>query len=262
MDKRERTLAWLLLLLAVCVMAVSMDRLWEIRQMEQAGEEVYETMADKVKKPKQGRGRKEAMPQGAKTLPVVEIPSLDIDFGALKAINPDAVGWLYGPDTRIDYPVMRADDYNWYLHHLPDGTYNANGSLFLDYNNPSDFSGRLSIIYGHHMKSGKMFASLTKYKEQEYFDGHPYLYLYTEEENYRAELLYGCVVDAKEWRKRAFMFENNLSALLAYAAHHTTFTSHVSYKEEDRFLVLSTCSYEFDDARYIVLGVLQPEYGK
>lgn len=249
-------LAWLLLLVAVCVMAISAYKLWDIRQMYQIGDESYEAVTDKVQRPDDTKLLSSEAP------PVVDIPALGIDFAALKGINQDSIAWLYGPDTVIDYPVMRAGDYNWYLHHLPDGTYNANGSLFLDYNNPSDFSGRLSIIYGHHMKSGKMFASLTNYKKQAYFEEHPYLYLYTEEGNYRIDLLYGCVVDAKEWRERAFMYESNLSSLLSFAAYNTTFTSNVPYKEEDRFMVLSTCSYEFDDARYIVLGVLRPEYGQ
>ena len=257
MDTKDwkRTLAWLLLLAALLLIAVSSYKLWEIQQMYQTGDEAYEKIAGKVQKPE------DSMPLSKDIPAAVDIPSLGIDFAALRAMNQDSIAWLYCPDTVIDYPVMRAEDYNWYLHHLPDGTYNANGSLFLDYNNSSDFTGSLSVIYGHHMKSGKMFASLTNYKKQEYFDKHPYLFLYTEQENYRVELIYGCVVDAKEWRERAFMYESNLSSLLSFAAHNTTFTSNVSYKDGDRFLVLSTCSYEFDDARYIVLGVLRPEYG-
>jgi len=156
---------------------------------------------------------------------------------------------------------MRAYDYDWYLRHLPDGSYNANGALFLDSNCPADFIGGLSIIYGHHMKSGRMFGSLTGYKKQDYFDEHPYMYLYTEKGNYRIDLKYGCVISAGEWRDRAFMYEVNLESLLAYASTKTTFESAAEYGDDDRFLVLSTCSYEFDDARYIVIGVLRPETG-
>ena len=75
----------------------------------------------------------------------------------------------------------------------PDGTYNANGSLFIDYNNAWDFSDQLTVIYGHHMKSGQMFGSLKGYKGQAYFENHPYMYLYTDNGNYRIDLLYGCV---------------------------------------------------------------------
>ena len=87
------------------------------------------------------------------------------------------------------------------------------------------------------------------------------MYLYTENGNYRIDLLYGCVVGAGEWRERAFMFEANLNALLTYSANKTTFTSEVQYVEGDRIVALSTCSYEFNEARYVVLGILRPEYG-
>ena len=181
----------------------------------------------------------------------------EINFKALRAINGDAAAWLCNPGTVIDYPVMKAADYSYYLTHLPDGTANANGALFIDYNNAPDFSGQLTVIYGHHMRSGKMFGSLKGYKTQSYYNGHPYMLLFTPQGNYRIELLYGCVIDAGQWRERAFMYEQNLPGLLSYAARHSTFRSNISYREGDRVIAMSTCSYEFDGARYVVLGVLR-----
>lgn len=215
MSKWKNPLLWLLLAAAVCVMAVSIHQLWDVYQMYEQGDRTYEEIAGRV------HPTDEAIlhPEVPKLQPSVDIPPLAIDFVELKAVNADAIAWLYCPDTVIDYSVMRADDYDYYLHHLPDGTYNANGSLFLDYNCQSDFSGRLNIIYGHHMNSGKMFASLAGYKEQAYFEEHPYLYLYTEQGNYRVDFLYGCVVGTDEWRDRAFMFESNLDSLQSYAAY-------------------------------------------
>ncbi|MCL2146532.1 MAG: class B sortase [Synergistaceae bacterium] len=187
----------------------------------------------------------------------VYVPKLNINFEKLKVVNRDTAAWLYSPDTVIDYPLMRADDYNYYLNHLPDGTRNANGSLFIDYNSASDFSGQLTVIYGHNMKSGSMFGGLKGYKSQSYFEKNPYMYLYTENSNYRIDLLYGALIDAGKWREQAFMFEENAKSLLSYAAQNTTFTSSVEYREGDKIVVLSTCSYEFDDARYVVIGILR-----
>ena len=187
----------------------------------------------------------------------VEVPDMNIDFAALTAVNPDVAAWLYCPNTAIDYPVVLAKDYDYYLHHLPDGTANANGTLFIDYN-WTDFGDELTVIYGHNMKSGRMFGSLTKYKEQSYFKAHPFFYLYTAGgEKYRIDLLYGCVIGAGQWRERAFMFKENVDALLAYAAHNTTFQSEAKYEKGGKVVVLSTCSYEFNDARYVVIGVLR-----
>lgn len=263
MNKRhkKRVIVWGLLILAICGMVFSGYRLWEIRQVYAEGDQSYEELAetvrrsdDKTPKTKEGVTLMDGKPR-------VEIPGITVDFEALLAVNSDAAAWLYCPDTVIDYPVMQADDYDWYLHHLPNGAYNTNGTLFLDYNASADFSDRLNVIYGHNMKSGRMFGSLTEYKVQKYYEEHPYLYLYTPDNgNYRIDLLYGCVVGAGEWRKRGFVYEENLSSLLEYAAHNSTFVSNVEYTGEDRFIVLSTCSYEFDDARYIVIGVLEPGY--
>ncbi|WP_312503185.1 class B sortase [Lacrimispora sp.] len=254
MSKRQKaitTAVWLLLIGSICVIVFSGYKLKESLQIYAEGDQSYENLKEQVRHQESSSSSDDAE----------DIPPVFIDFEALKKINSDAAAWLYSPDTIIDYPVMRAHDYDWYLHHLPDGTYNANGTLFLDYNCPEDFSGGLSIIYGHHMKSGGMFGSLTEYKEQDYFEEHPYLYLYTEQRSYRIYLKYGCVISAGEWRDRAFMYEVNRKALLSYASSKTTFESSAEYTDRDRLLVLSTCSYEFDDARYVVIGILRPIYG-
>ena len=241
--KNHRTIARLLLAVSIVMVLYSGYRLHENSQVYKVGDNSYEELQNKVRLP-------------------VNTPFYSpssVDFSELQKVNTAAGAWLYGPDTPIDYPVMEAEDYNWYLHHLPDGTYNENGSLFLDFNNPQDFSGKLNIVYGHNMKSGKMFGSISNYRKQEYFDQHPYLYLYTEQENYRIDLKYGCLVSAGEWRDRAFMYERNLDSLLEYADANTTFLSSARYNSEDRFVVLSTCSYDFDDARYLVIGILRQE---
>ena len=258
-EKRKRVVFWIILILSICTMLFAGYKLWEGRQVYLEGEQNYKQLADNVKLADLPVSHAE---NAAGAEPDVQIPGMAIDFDKLREVNPDAVAWLYCPDTAIDYPVMKATDYSYYLDHLPDGTVNANGALFIDYNCAPDFSDSLTVVYGHHMKSGKMFGCLVGYKKQEYYEQHPYMYLYTAQGNYRVDLLYGCVIGAGEWRERAFMFEANLNALLSYADHNTTFESGTRYAEEGgRVIALSTCSYEFDDARYFVLGLLQPEYG-
>ena len=224
---------------------VSLDRL--AGQQNGGGGVVGEGRGDAAGSPEAGSAEEDAAE------PFVAM----VDFDTLRTINSDAAAWLYSPDTVIDYPVMAAEDYTYYLGHLPDGTKNANGTLFIDYNNAPDFSGGLTVIYGHHMKSGRMFGGLVGYKDQKYFEEHPYMYLYTDHANYRIDLIYGSVVGAEEWAERAFMYEENVSELLEFAGKNTTFKSDVQYEEGDRVVVLSTCSYEFSEARYFVLGVLR-----
>ncbi|HMM06747.1 MAG TPA: class B sortase [Clostridiales bacterium] len=251
----KKAAVWIVLIAALCTVFYSLYKICEIQLLYAAGDQKYEELQERVTIVEEEQSTSASTSgAGESIFPLV------VDFKALEQISEDTVAWLYCPDTVINYPVMWADDYDWYLHHLPDGTYHVNGSLFLDYNCAQDFSGNLSIIYGHNMKSGKMFHSLKKYKKQAYFEEHPYMYLYTGEGNYRIDLMYGCVIGAGEWRERAFMYEINLNSLMSYAAVRTTFKSNVSYTEGSQVIALSTCSYEFDDARYVVLGILVPEY--
>ena len=247
------------MVVAIGVLIVSGIKLWEAWQVYAEGNQHYEALADMVRIESGDSSDLEITKGDA----LVEIPNIRIDFEKLRSINEDTLAWLYCPDTVIDYPVMKAKGNGWYLDHLPDGTYNANGTLFLDENSQTDFSGKLSIVYGHNMKSRKMFGSLTDYKKQSYFDNHPYIYLYTAESgNYRIDLIYGAVVDVEEWQARAFMREENFDSLLSYASNKTTFISDFVLSDTDKFIVLSTCSYEFDGARYMVIGKLRPEYAK
>ena len=291
---RHRLMALLILALGVAIMVISGAELARTQQVYTEADEAYENLRDQIKfkaakdeilpptvlqlqidKDKTDKTNKadktDKTDKADKTdktdkadappafAPNLGIPRLDINFEALKAVGHDSAAWLYSPGTEIDYPVMRSDDYNYYLSRLPDGTYNANGSLFIDFNSDPEFGDSLTIIYGHNMKSRSMFGSLTDYKSQKYFDEHRYMYLYTEQGDYRIDLIYGFVIGAGKWREQAFMYKENLEALLSYASHNTTFESAAKYREGDRVVALSTCSYDFDGARYVVLGILRSE---
>ena len=251
--KISRIITVFILLAAIGVMGYSGFQVYEADQGYKEGNAAYEDLRDRIKV-------NDVSPEETEEKPQIYIPQIGIDHEKLKTVNNDAVAWLYCPDTVIDYPVMKAKDYNYYLRRLPDGTWNANGSLFIDYNNAPDFSDPLTVIYGHHMKSGAMFGSLKGYKSQTYYEQHPFMYLYTGHGNYRIDLLYGCVIEAGQWSASGFMFSENIEKLLDYAADNTTFKSNIEYSEGDRIAALSTCSYEFDNARYVVLGILRDEY--
>jgi len=265
--KKSRVIALVVLFVALGVVVYSATQLLTASREYTVGNAAYEDLRGQVRtisssgfNTTQALAGSDGITNTLESVPKVYIPPIEIDFEVLRAISADAAAWLYCPDTVIDYPLMCANDYDYYLNRLPDGTYNANGSLFIDYNNAPDFSDRLTVVYGHHMQSKAMFGSLVGYKSQRYFDEFPYMYLYTEQGNYRIELIYGCVIAAGQWRERAFMYSDNVDSLLAYAAHNTTFVSDAKYLSGDRIVVLSTCSYEFNDARYVVIGVLRSEY--
>ena len=105
-----------------------------------------------------------------------------IAWDKLYKLNSDIVAWIEIPDTPIDYPVLKSENYDYYLSHDIHKEYSKFGAIFIDqrlYNNP--FESKNFIVYGHNMGhwTDVMFGSLMEYKEKKYFDKHKYVYLYT-----------------------------------------------------------------------------------
>ena len=189
--------------------------------------------------------------------PVKEKPYPEVDFAGLKSVNSDVIGWIYVPDTEINYPIVHTSDNDYYLDHLVDRTQNPAGAIFLDTRKPSDFSDLHSIIYGHHMKNGSMFAALKGYKKQDFFDGHKTGYLITQDAAYSIDFFAGHVANVEEnaWQldfDDAADFDNWIKSLKEVSA----FKSDIEPQYGDRIFTLSTCSYEFDDARFVLSGKL------
>lgn len=102
---------------------------------------------------------------------------INIDFDGLSVINDDIVGWIRSIDNVIDYAIVQGSDNEHYLTHMFDKSYNKAGAIFMDYSNDPDFSDENTIIYGHNMKDGSMFAYLLNYKDQTFYDQHPIMNL-------------------------------------------------------------------------------------
>ena len=109
---------------------------------------------------------------------------LSPDWGSLKAVNPDIVGWIYVPDCAISYPVVQGSNNSYYLDHTIYKGYNYMGSAFLDCNTNRDFSDDNNIIYGHSVQGGGMFTLLKNFSSKSFFFSHPVFYLLTPEPTY------------------------------------------------------------------------------
>lgn len=101
-----------------------------------------------------------------------EVPDYWVDLAALKTQNPDTVGWIILPDSKINYPIVKSKDNTEYLTTTFEGQTANSGAIFLDMYCPSDFSSDNSIIYGHNMKNGSMFRALNNMTDKEYFWRH------------------------------------------------------------------------------------------
>lgn len=180
-----------------------------------------------------------------------------VDFAVLQAINPDVVAWIYIEGTSINYPIVQGEDNSYYLSHLVDGGYNGSGAIFMDYRNDCDFSDSHTIIYGHHMKNGTMFSGLDGYKKQEFYEEHPTALVLTPEGNFKLEFFAGYVADveADAWQLN-FTLES-LEQWISVVKKKSCFNSNITPAATDKIVTLSTCSYEFYNARFVLLGVLR-----
>lgn len=187
-----------------------------------------------------------------------EIVTPKVDFVSLKEINSDVVAWIYIKDANINYPVVQGKDNDYYLNHLTDMSYNAAGSIFLDYRSKSNLNDRHSIIYGHNMNDGSMFANLNKYKEQEFFNNHSYYVIVTPDKNYKIDIISGYVANVNEdsW-KLNFSNDEEFSNWLTWTKEKSFFKSEITPTTEDRIITLSTCSNESNDTRFVLVGILK-----
>ncbi|MCL2707816.1 MAG: class B sortase [Defluviitaleaceae bacterium] len=198
-----------------------------------------------------GDGYRDDIPDNAPTF----APSRD--FVLLKRFYPGIVAWITLDQTVVDYPVMQGVDNEYYLTHLPDGVSHKMGSIFLDYASAADFSDKNTIIYGHHMKSGDMFAVLELYKKQDFLEEHPVILINTPFNDFKLEIFAGYVVDGetpvlerKFKNDEAFLDYINRIRRLSYVK------SGVNVNAEDKIVSLITCTYNFTNARFVVVGKL------
>ncbi len=186
-----------------------------------------------------------------------ESAPIQVDFAALLQENSDVIGWLYCEGTPIHYPVVQSHDNEEYLHRDLNGNYLGSGTLFADYRCPALGTSQNHIIYGHNMKNGTMFRTLVKYKEQSYYDEHPVLYYLTPDGDYKIELFAGAVIQSNsDVYNPNFGGAEEWKTILRELREQSSFASDVSVTEEDHIVTLSTCSYEFNNARYAVFGKL------
>lgn len=190
----------------------------------------------------------ERVAQYAKLSDDSEIPP-EVDWEALKANNPDVVGWLQVPGTIVNYPVYQADNNEYYLDHAPDRSQSIGGAVFLDYENtaPGMVDGQ-TIIYGHHMRNGSQFKPIADMENQTLFDGVKTVWYVTEKGAYKLAPLFLYYTHEGDVDVRTFQF----SSADEYQTYLKTYLGKAVTKRSDieeilphleHILTLSTCNY-------------------
>ena len=186
-------------------------------------------------------------------------------FTALKEENSDVYAWIYVPGTNVDYPVLQhPTDDAYYLEHNMDGSKGLPGCIYTESVNTKDFTDPNTVLYGHNMKNGSMFASLHNFEDQQVFEENPYFYIYTEDKTYVYEifaaykynaihLIYNFDLDNPE------IFQNYLDQIFEVRDMSANIRQDVTVNADNRIVTLSTCVSGEKNMRYLVQGVLLNE---
>lgn len=249
---RRKSILIVIILVLTGVMCFAGWKIWEIQSEYSSGESAYEKIEHYATFPSSEEPAGETAEPSAYAWPVV-------DFDVLQATNPDVVGWIYLKDSKINYPIVQGSDNSYYLNHLFTKERNSAGCIFLDSRNSKDFSDRNNVVYGHHMKNGSMFTGLEAYKTQAFYDAHPIVQILTQDQNYELELFAGYVTEVEDDAWQLGFTEPEFEKWLGKAVNRSAFASTVTPTADDRVVTLSTCSYEFDNARFVVHGILKQQ---
>lgn len=181
-----------------------------------------------------------------------------IDLAALREVNEDVVGWIRIPNTKIDYPMMQGEDNDYYLKHTWDRRRNSVGSIFLEHLSSPDLTDYNTIVYGHNMNDGSMFAGLRRYTTQKYWEEHPYVYMVTDEGVYRYEIFASYKADV-ESAAYGLSFNQTKTKVnfLQYALEKSKIETQIIPEKNDRILTLSTCSGSGYTTRWVVQARLK-----
>ena len=169
----------------------------------------------------------------------------------------DYRGWIKVDNTNIDYPIVQGKDNSFYLDKDINKNYLSSGSIFMNYLNHG-FNDENTVLFGHHMRNKTMFAQLEKYKEKEFFQNDNDIKIEVENDKvltYKVFSVY--VTDANDnYIKTNFDNKSEYKEFLDKIKNKSIYKSDINVDENDKIITLSTCSYEFNDARMVVHGKL------
>ena len=169
----------------------------------------------------------------------------------------DYRGWIKIDNTNINYPIVQGKDNSFYLDKDINKNYLSSGSIFMNYLNHG-FNDENTVLFGHHMRNKTMFAQLKKYKEKEFFYGNNDIVIEVENGKVlKYKVFSAYVTDAKDnYIKTNFDDKDQYKEFLEDIKNKSLYKSDIDVNENDKIITLSTCSYEFNDARMIVHGKL------
>lgn len=175
-----------------------------------------------------------------------EVSSLNLDWNAIKSENENIKGWIHIDGTKINLPIMKGNDNQFYLDHSIDGNYNPYGSLFIDYRQNDDLSSMNTFIYGHNINpavESSFFGELRYYYDQDFFDDHKKVTYYTEDKVYEGEVF---AIHADSAKSSSYQIEyddrEDLQEYAQFMLDNSEVSNEFDIDEVDNMITLWTCA--------------------
>ena len=167
---------------------------------------------------------------------------LELDLSPLQNANADVLGWIHIAGGDVSYPLLRSYDNRDYLYKTWEKKFSNAGSVFLECKNNRNLLDFNTIIYGHHMADGSVFAPMVKYRDPEYLAEHPYIYILTQGDLRRYEIFsaYEAALDSHAYRLH-FPDEATRLAALEHYTNQSAVQTGIVPGVDDFILTLSTC---------------------
>ena len=192
----------------------------------------------------------------------IDAPDILEEYADLFTLNQKLIGWIKIEGTKVDYPVMQTVNNDYYLDHNFDQEEDRNGSIFLDKDCSIWPRSQNLILYGHNMKSGKMFGSLKSYKEQGFFEKHPQIQFDTIYEKGIYDVMYvfsEVVHDETEVAFKYYQFisansDVEYSSYMKEMSEMSLYDTGVTSVYGDALITLSTCDYTQEAERFVIVA--------
>ena len=186
-------------------------------------------------------------------------------FDALAKQNSDIRGWLSIDGTKIDYPVYQTDNNDFYVNHDMSKAESRYGAIFADCNAviKRNKHSQNIVIYGHNMIDKSMFGGILDYTKLSFYKENPLINFDTiyEEGTYKVFAVIITNVNKEDdegfvfnYMQSRFRTENNFLNWAENVKVRSIINTGVDVIGTDEVITLSTCSYEFDNARTVVFA--------
>lgn len=202
-------------------------------------------------------------PNSSETKQIQYAEDHNINWETLQEDNTDIYAWIYIPNTNVDYPVVQPpknESDAFYLNRNIKKEYEFAGSIYSEKQTAKDFSDPVTLIYGHNMLNGSMFASLHNFEDNEFFKKNKYIYVYMPNRKLTYKIYAAYVYDDRHILN-SFDFTNDkiLMDYFNYTLNPDSMTKNtrkVKLDLDSKIITLSTCTSGAENTRYLVQGVL------